>query len=426
MPELIFNPRPLRHPARTDLSDSSRDAGGGSNLRTRSTNCYSAIMNLQLNAGCRDVSDNHTTAHALTTRAGLILSGRREGWVVDAIALALVLAGCAIDFYTDPDYTPLPFFILPVMYVAWSSAHPWTGWICIAVTTISNFVLAYLQGSRVIDAGYYDALTRILTLVVVYWIALRLRTAALELRNAKARLEQLNHEKNLLFGVVSHDLRGALGVMLASSRLMKRSAERMSQDQMQTIANETQTTAQKSLTLLEDLLEWSRIQISGTVVQAKPVSVPAVIDACIAAAKDSAYEKGIRLATADVPASLMMLADERAMRVVLRNIVGNALKFTGEGGEVYLNAWSSDGQIVISVRDSGTGIAEDKLQELLSTGAASSTQGMRGEKGTGFGLSMSKDIIGVFGGQITAQSTLGEGSNFFIFLPRGELEIAKS
>jgi signal transduction histidine kinase len=81
---------------------------------------------------------------------------------------------------------------------------------------------------------------------------------------------------------------------------------------------------------------------------------------------------------------------------------------------------------VISVKDSGTGIAEGKLQELLATGAASSTRGIRGESGTGFGLSMCKDIVAVFGGQITARSAVGEGSNFLISLPRSELDIGKS
>lgn len=84
------------------------------------------------------------------------------------------------------------------------------------------------------------------------------------------------------------------------------------------------------------------------------------------------------------------------------------------------SAWPSDAHIVISVQDSGTGIAEDKLQELNSTGAVSSKRGVRSESGTGFGLAMSKDIVAGFGGQITAQSALGKGSTFLISLPRAQ------
>ncbi|HEX5279967.1 MAG TPA: HAMP domain-containing sensor histidine kinase [Micropepsaceae bacterium] len=364
--------------------------------------------------------DKSTSTHTLTAKTRLILSGRRAGWAVDVIALAFVLAGCAIDFFTDPDYTPLPFFILPVIYAAWSSPHPATGWICIALTTASNFTLAYIQSSGATNAPYYDALTRILTLVVVYWIALRLRAVTRELQSAKSRLERLNHEKNLLFGVISHDVRGALGVMLASSRLLKRPAAQMTQDRIEVIADQTQTAAQNSLTLLEDLLEWSRLQIGGSTLDAEPVSVSGVINASIAAAINSAEEKKIRLAAREVPPSLIALANERAIRVVLRNIIGNALKFTGEGGEVCVGAWPANGQVIISVEDSGTGIAGDKLQELLSSSAPSSTQGVRGETGTGFGLSMCKDIVAGFGGHITAQSVVGEGSRFLISLPRGQ------
>jgi signal transduction histidine kinase len=312
--------------------------------------------------------------------------------------------------------------VLPIIYVAWFSPRPLTSWVCIALMTASDFIVAYSDDFRISTVEGYSIVTQIATVALVYWTMRRLRASALELRDAKSRLESLNREKDLLFGVISHDLRGALGVMLASSRLMTPPGGRPSDERIRMIADGNKAAAEKSLAVLEDLLEWSRSQIDGTTLQAQPVPIAPVVESCVQAAADLAAEKKVRLAADEIPSSLAAFADERAMRVILRNLIGNALKFTGEGGEVRLGAWQANGELILSVKDSGTGISEDKLRQLLSGGAASSARGVRGETGTGFGLSMCKDIVARFGGHLTATSVVGQGSEFRLSLPRGETE----
>jgi len=174
--------------------------------------------------------------------------------------------------------------------------------------------------------------------------------------------------------------------------------------------------------VLEDLLEWSRTQIGGNTLQAQAVPIAPVVERCVAAAAEMAAARKVTLTAEDIPSSFAALADERAMRVMLRNLIGNALKFTREGGEVRIGASQANGELILSVRDSGTGIPENKLHQLLSRGAAASTRGVRGETGTGFGLSMCKDILARFDGRLTATSVVGEGSEFQLHLPRGEPE----
>ena len=152
-----------------------------------------------------------------------------RGWVVDASCMLLVLAGCAIDLNTDPAYSPLPFFVLPIIYVAWFSPRQMTSWVCVALMTSSDFIVAYSDDFRISSVEGYSIVTQIATVMLVYWTVRQLRASAINLRDAKSRLESLNREKDLLFGVISHDLRGALGVMLASSRLMHR-GERLRDD----------------------------------------------------------------------------------------------------------------------------------------------------------------------------------------------------
>lgn len=188
------------------------------------------------------------------------------------------------------------------------------------------------------------------------------------------------------------------------------------------IADRNKAAGEKSLAALEDLLEWSRLQIVGATLTARAVPVAPLVQSCIQAAADLAAEKKVRLATDEIAPSLTAFADERAIRVVLRNLIGNALKFTGEGGQVRIRAWQADGAVFLSVKDSGTGIPEDKLRQLLSLGATSSTRGVRGETGTGFGLAMCKDIVTRFHGRLTATSIVGEGSEFRLRLPCSEPE----
>jgi signal transduction histidine kinase len=353
-------------------------------------------------------------------KAAALFFPSRPGWIVDVSGVLLVLVGCAIDLSTNPAYSPLPFFVLPIIYVAWFSPHRATSWVCIALMTTSDLIVAYSDDFRISTVEAYSVVTQIATVILVYWTLRRLRASALDLREAKSRLESLNREKDLLFGVISHDLRGALGVMLASSRLLMRAGKRPSDEQLRMIADNTEATAEKSLAVLEDLLEWSRLQLGGNVVTAQPVAIAPLVCTCVETAAQGADEKHVRLIADNISGSLTALADERALRVIVRNLIGNALKFTPEGGIVKLTAWAADDQCVICVKDSGTGIAQEKLRHLLGGGAASSSRGVRGETGTGFGLSICKDILRRFDGRLDATSVVGEGSAFFVWLPRAE------
>src|SRR5690348_13141011 len=233
--------------------------------------------------------------------ASAFFPNRSHSWIVDASGVALVLVGCAIDLSTNPAYSPLPFFVLPIIYVAWFSPRTLTSWICIALMTASDLIVVYSDDFRISYVEAYSVVTQMATVILVYWTLRRLRANALDLRAAKSRLELLNREKDLLFGVISHDLRGALGVMLASARLLTRPGKRVTDDQMRMIAANSRATAEKSLAVLEDLLEWSRLQLGGAVVGARTMAVAPLIDACIEAAADQAAEKRVRLTADEIP-----------------------------------------------------------------------------------------------------------------------------
>jgi signal transduction histidine kinase len=119
----------------------------------------------------------------------------------------------------------------------------------------------------------------------------------------------------------------------------------------------------------------------------------------------------------EIPAGMVAWADERALHTVLRNLVGNALKFTHAGGEVCLRAVETSSNIQFEVNDTGVGISAEKLPQLFSV-AGTSSQGTTGEKGSGLGLVLCKELIERNQGTIQAISELGRGSCFVFSLPK--------
>jgi signal transduction histidine kinase len=112
-----------------------------------------------------------------------------------------------------------------------------------------------------------------------------------------------------------------------------------------------------------------------------------------------------------------VFSDESALQTIIRNLVNNAIKFTPEGGEVSISTEEKGDKIFIKINDTGTGIAADKLEKLFSLNKQSS-KGTAGEKGSGLGLMLCKELVELNKGTIQAISELGKGSSFVFSLPR--------
>ena len=126
----------------------------------------------------------------------------------EVIGLLLIGIGFAIDALTGPNYSNLLFYIPPLTYVAWFSGSR-VGWVYVSLVAVIIVVVHLLESSDIqnIRAADYDAFTRIVTTAFVFWTVHKLRRTIVALRNANAGLEQINDQKNLLFGVIAHDLK---------------------------------------------------------------------------------------------------------------------------------------------------------------------------------------------------------------------------
>ena len=332
-------------------------------------------------------------------------------------SVAFSLAGCAADLYTGTAYSPLTFYLPATVYAAWFSSLG-IGRLCIALIAASVLVVNASEATSpsVLHVVIFNAVTRIATIAFVYWMVRRVRQQMQSLRLLNARLQELDRQKDKLFGVISHDLRSPFNAVLGYSELLERSLQGASA-QAQQYARDCHDAARSAYDLLENLLRWAQIQMKRTEPLPVVFEAAALVDRCIETHRSAAELKKV-MVTKDIadPAALCF-ADFSAAETVLRNLANNAVKFTPSGGSIVVGLRPKGAFVEFFVRDSGVGIAPERLGQLFTLAAAKASSGTQGELGIGLGLVVCRDLAAQCGGAVSAESTLGKGSCFSFTLP---------
>jgi signal transduction histidine kinase len=234
-----------------------------------------------------------------------------------------------------------------------------------------------------------------------------------QLSEQKEELQTLNTVKDRLFSIISHDLRSPLANLEAILKLME--SGDLSHEEVMMLSSQLTHNVQETSYMLDNLLQWSKSQMRGILPKKELVNIPELCREVVSFFNAQADKKAIdiRISKTD---SLMTLVDKEMIKLVLRNLVANAIKFTPSGGTIGIEVKNDKGQIIVSVTDSGIGMA-DSILEKLFTLEGISTQGTQNEKGTGLGLLLCKDFIELNNGKIWAESTVGKGSIFYFSLP---------
>jgi signal transduction histidine kinase len=247
------------------------------------------------------------------------------------------------------------------------------------------------------------------------------KKSELALLESERKLNELNSTKDKLFSIIAHDLRSPFNNIIGFSELL---IEKVNDDtfteseKFLTIINSSAT---NTLILLDNLLNWAKYQTGK--INFKPVKIvfSNIILEVLKLEKSIAKAKNISLNyfTAD---EIEVYADENMLKIILRNLISNAIKFTKPGGEIRVFAILLKDWVEITISDNGIGINEEKLKELFNTSSNSSTTGTANEKGSGLGLMLCKDFIETHKGKIWAESKEGKGSEFKFTLPLSELD----
>lgn len=234
---------------------------------------------------------------------------------------------------------------------------------------------------------------------------------------AKSELEKLNQEKNKFFSIIAHDLRSPFTALLGFSSLLVDRAEKMPPEKIKDFAVHINDAGNRVFKLLENLLEWSRLQMDRVDTQPHPFPVGDVAGKTVEVLGPVASEKNITLNERGPPPEVY--ADPNMVDAVIRNLVNNAIKFTPTGGTItILYAVDTDANVArISVVDNGVGMSEDVASKLFNIAENTSTQGTAGEAGTGLGLLLCKELVERNHGHLEVESIPDTGSMFTFTLP---------
>jgi signal transduction histidine kinase len=248
----------------------------------------------------------------------------------------------------------------------------------------------------------------------------RLEAQKTDLETARAELEHLNHQKDKFFSLVSHDLRGPLNAFLGYSGLISDQIDTMEKENLREYASIIHESGTRLSRLLENLLEWSRVQMGGIEFSPEQVDLKALIDTNISLFLPQAEQKEISLqSTTRHP--VLLTADANMLDTVVRNLISNAIKFTSVQGSVVVSTQSASDDVHFTVKDTGVGMTADKVEKLFLLEEHMSTTGTSGETGTGLGLQFCKEYVEKHGGRIRVESNEGMGSVFTVSLPAGNL-----
>ncbi len=237
------------------------------------------------------------------------------------------------------------------------------------------------------------------------------------LKTANEALSKTNAEKDKFFSIIAHDLRSPFASLVGLSEFIADEHSHLTINEYIQYSRAIHKTATSTYDLLENLLEWSRLQ-RGLIPFAPVVfnlnnTLGTFDDSTIEMAK----KKGIDLLI-DFPADLTITADFKMIQSIIRNLVSNALKFTKKGGRIVVDATLTEAQqLLIKVQDNGIGMSPEILGNLFKTDQNVSRPGTNNEPSSGLGLLICKEFVEKHKGQIWAESEPGKGSCFYFSIP---------
>lgn len=330
-----------------------------------------------------------------------------------------------------------PAYLLLVFVISPYRQHIW--WLLVyLVLFLAVHVVAYYYPELVkypFVAGKGELIDRVtafpLPVVVIYIVIKFIRRSydkektiaeekamAIEAKNQqilqqKHQLEDSNAEKNKLMSIISHDMRAPLISIKGYLELLNEAE--LDNQQQRVLRKELLEATNGTMDMLTNLLQWSKSQMEGPVVNILSVNLGAAIKSTLEMGRVQAARKDITLSY-EIGSQFMVLADADMLQLVVRNLVSNAIKFTPPGGIINIDARLAGNECKITVSDNGRGIHEKKQEKIFSINTEPGF-GTNNEKGVGLGLLLCKEFIERQGGRIGFESIFGQGSSFFIFIP---------
>ncbi|MBF7091300.1 HAMP domain-containing histidine kinase [Flavobacterium sp. ALJ2] len=230
------------------------------------------------------------------------------------------------------------------------------------------------------------------------------------------KIKKLLDDKNQFFSIIAHDLRGPLGSSASLSEILTQNIEEYSREEIKEIIEMLHESNKNSYKLLENLLDWSKVQTGMIEFSPKRIIINTLINENVELNKSAALNKNISLLF-ESSELIEVEADKNMIDTIVRNLLTNAIKFTDKHGEIIVRIKKKHQKIEISITDNGIGIPDNIKEKLFKINGKVSQRGTENESGSGLGLLLCSEFIKMHQGKIWTESEPGKGSTFKFTLP---------
>lgn len=231
-------------------------------------------------------------------------------------------------------------------------------------------------------------------------------------------LKQINESKDRFFSILAHDLRSPMNGFLGLTGIVADELDSLSEKQIKDMAVSMKNSATNICNLLDNLLEWSRVQRGYITTNFEKLNLAAVVENCVQLFRDQARRKGVFIVS-NIRNDVYLMADRHLLEIIIRNLVSNALKYSVAEGVILLAAVTTDdASVKLSIKDTGIGMNPQIAESLFKIAESSNRKGTLGEPSTGLGLILCKEYIDKHDGVIQVETEEGKGSTFTVILPQ--------
>lgn len=238
-----------------------------------------------------------------------------------------------------------------------------------------------------------------------------------ELSKKNRELDELNKLKNQFLGIAAHDLRNPLGVIMGFSEFLLEDAEENGSEDNLMMLNSILTSSEFMLRLLNDLLDVTAIESGNLNLNLVKTDLVPIVKKNVELNNVISHKKNISIHFIQSGQFPEINFDSGKIEQVLNNLISNAVKFSQPGTNVFVRLSENESEIIVSVSDQGPGIPEPELEKLFKPFKKTSVQSTAGEKSTGLGLSIVRNLVLGHKGKIWVESKVGKGTTFYFSLP---------
>lgn len=236
------------------------------------------------------------------------------------------------------------------------------------------------------------------------------------LKRKNSELTEANNTKHKLFSIIAHDLKNPFTSILGYAYLIKETSVKIGNEELISFTDNLLSSSQRLVSLIANLTGWAQLQKNEISVNPRKFDICRLTEEIVKEVSLNAELKQIDVKN-ELNESAEVYADHEMISTVIRNILSNAIKFTPKDGNICVSGCANDRFYDIVIRDSGVGMTDEKIRNILAGDKMSSDTGTENEMGTGLGLSISRDFLLSNKGVLNIRSEIDKGSEFIISIP---------